>query len=156
MTTEPPWFPRRALEAAVLCVLVIIGSAGLLKLADLNGFARSLDTWSLIGAPLRGLALYTVPTAEVFLASSWLFGRGRAWIVWCAVMLLSLFTLTYAIHVVTVGAPDCDCFGAWFRYRALQSSAWWNLGKNGALCAPLLLYLVFGRRAKGPRDESAP
>lgn len=94
----------RVLQYAVLAVFLAIGAAGAFKLADLNGFARSLSTWTLFPESVRRTALYLVPAGELFLASSWAFGPGRRWLLWAGTVTLSSFTLAFVVHALVVGS----------------------------------------------------
>ena len=114
---------RRACRALSHFVMAAIIAAALGKLADLRGFAFSLHSWMLLPEWMRGSAVYLVPTLELFIGLSWFFGPGRRWVLWWALALIAIFSLTYAFHLATVGPPKCQCFGLWFEFRTFQSTA---------------------------------
>ncbi len=122
-------------------VMALLCGAGLLKLADLDGFRHSLDSWVLVPVPLRLIAVYAVPTGEVFIGMSWFFGSGRTWVLWGALLLLTLFGVTYGVHALTVGPPTCQCFGKLLEYHAFRASARWVLLQDAIMCIALLLAL---------------
>lgn len=131
---------------AVHGVMALLCGAGLLKLADLGSFRYSLESWVLVPVPLRQVAVYAVPTGEIFIGMSWFLGAGRTWVLWGAVALLTLFGLTYGIHSLTVGPPTCQCFGKILEYHAFRTSARWVILQVAIICIPLLLELGGARR----------
>lgn len=126
-------------------VMALLCGAGLLKLADLDSFRHSLDSWVLVPLPLRLIAVYAVPTGEVFVGMSWFFGAGRSWVLWGALLLLTLFGVTYGVHALTVGPPTCQCFGKLLEYHAFRASARWVILQDAIMCIALLLALGAAR-----------
>jgi len=145
-------------ELGVWTVMVIVGFAGVLKFLDLRGFDESLDTWVLFPPSVRSIATYTVPTVEVFISASWMFGPRRRWVVATAASLLVVFSGSVAAHALSVGPPTCRCFGLLARYHEFQSNAWWILGRDTGLLAPLGFYLAStsGGAAKPHQPAAAP
>ena len=103
---------------------------------------------------LKLTALYAIPTFEVFVACSWCFGTGRRWVLWAAIVTLAGFAGAFAAHAITVGPPNCQCFGPWLQYRFMQESATVTVFRNSALIAPLVVTLVL-RRNHGIRQAVA-
>ena len=126
-------------------VMALLCGAGLLKLADLDSFRYSLDSWVLVPLPLRLIAVYLVPTGEVFIGMSWLFGVGRTWVLWGALLLLTLFGVIYGVHALTVGPPTCQCFGKLSEYHAFRASARSVIVQDAIMCIALLLALSAAR-----------
>ena len=140
-------------------VMITVCAAGALKLVDLESFEDALDSWVLVPRALRQLAVFGVPTAEVFIGMSWFFGPGRAWVLWLGVALLTLFAVVYGVHVLTVGPPKCECFGKILQYRSFQTSARWIVVRDALLCLPLLVTLSGARHrdaGKGRAVEYPP
>jgi len=146
------------LRLSIRIVMAILLVAGTLKLLDLPDFAASLGSWILVPRAFRQIAIYAVPTMEIFLALSWFFATPRVWVLWSAVLLLTAFTTVYGLHVFTVGPPTCKCFGLLQQFREVQTSSRQVIVQNAALCAPLVFGIMYKKRftpGGGGDDRSA-
>ncbi len=133
--------PARLTTLGTHLVMAVVGLAGLMKLLDLGEFDRSLATWVLLPPWVRMVAAPSVPFVEVFIAASWFLAPGRRWVVHGALGLLALFALVYALHTLTVGPPDCNCFGPLARYQAMRETAGRVLARDVVMCGALAAYL---------------
>lgn len=140
-----------------LAVAAVVLLAGVLKLADLSEFERSLGTWNLFESPwLRGAALVGVPGFEVIVGGSVLFSgaKGRAAV--ALVVLISLVTVAYGWEVATGKPPDCGCWGAFSRFVSHRQAALMVLVRNGVMLAIVVIWLAARPKPAQPRVVPAP
>lgn len=135
-------------------VFLLLLIAGLSKIIDADSFAASLDSWTLIPAPIRGVLPAAVPLIELGIGAAWLLGVWRWTALLGAVALLACFTAMYTLHLVLVGPPECRCLGLIAAYEASRDSATMLLTRNGALLG-ILLASALCRPGGQPEDRPA-
>lgn len=112
----------------------LVLGAGLVKFFDLAAFRASLDSWVLVPEMARGPLSILVPASELTVAGLW-FSRPRRAIYLALGGMIALFTGFYILHLATVGAPDCGCFGKLDQYFAWKNSSETLLWRNTLLMA---------------------
>lgn len=139
---------RRAGNVLVSAVMVVMAIAGVAKLLALGDFADSLRAWKLIPQMLVPVLTLAIPCAEVWIAAVWVKGgRGCA----AAFVLLLVFTVVYAAHLLWGQDPGCNCFGKLMRIQYLNGIAKNVVPRNAILLAMLTLGMAL--RSKGASHE---
>lgn len=104
----------RAMPIAGSITLLIPGmllfAASIGKLADLDAFAASLRTYTLLPTPLRTAAIIVIPTVEALPLVGLLFGHARL-AAGMMILVLSSVTIAHASHWLYGIDPHCECFG---------------------------------------------
>lgn len=123
-------------------VVAVVLMAGLIKMADVPAFERSLHSWSLIPASWRtGLSVF-VPCIEVGLSLLWFGGIARVYIARAMLLILCVFTSLYAAHLMVGITPECGCLGALARIEAEKFNAVILLARNALLMCLLAVSLL--------------
>ena len=122
MNDDTPSSSSATLLGAALSMLVL-GLAGALKFADLDGFRASLESWTLIPAAVRPVVAGVLPAAELTVCTGWLLTRSRRGFAVAGLVLLAVVTAAYAVQALIAAPPNCDCFGKWLQFRQLRASA---------------------------------
>jgi prepilin-type N-terminal cleavage/methylation domain-containing protein len=140
--------------------MVVLGSAGMLKLADLNAFRIALESWTALPHLVRGTLVIAIPTVELGLAGLWFAGLRRRGVRLAAAGFLVLVTAAYLAHAIFFEIPDCGCFGLIAKAQADRRVAVFLVARNGCLLGLLLLSLMAdrggGRRALRVPWRSGP
>lgn len=150
----------RGLRAsAVVIVMLTMLMASLLKFSDLESFVRSLDTWSLIPTPLRGLIAIGVPSMELAASLAWMLNIKRVASVAVVGGLLLAFSIALFAHLVFLSPPRCACLGPLIQYDASRAGASEAIMRNGVLLGLLLPGCLAGagksREASSTRHAAA-
>lgn len=145
---DPHSLPRRITSGYILTAtpMLVIGFAGVMKLADLWLFQNALTTWTLVPAALLRPLTLLIPTTEVTIAGLWLLGINRAFVEGAALSLLVIFGGVLSAHFLLAQPPDCGCFGRLLRFQSLRDSAVVGIGKSFGL-ALILAVGVWATRA---------
>ncbi|USN98039.1 MAG: hypothetical protein H6810_07560 [Phycisphaeraceae bacterium] len=112
--------------------------AGVLKLASLDAFGRSVRTWDLLSPAVMDLVTLAVPPLEVAVSLAWLMNLRRRLCASLMFAMLLVLTLTYSAHLVFRQPPDCGCFGAIRLFEAHQEQAEFLIARNVVLAVLLL------------------
>lgn len=128
---------RGTWPGAVAAGVVLI--AGMLKAADVVSFASALSSWEWIPARAAGAIAIIVPTIEVGLAVAWFLNVNRVGATRAMLVLIIVFSVAYAAHLLLVGAPECGCLGRLEQYIAIRHAEVFVLGRNGILCVLLMI-----------------
>ncbi|MBL8764134.1 MAG: prepilin-type N-terminal cleavage/methylation domain-containing protein [Phycisphaerae bacterium] len=135
--------------------MILIGLAGLSKLADLPQFAHDLKTWSIFPAWTRSLAAVLVPVVEVCVAGAFLLRVRRRAMCAAAMALLAVFSAVYAAQWAWGGAPRCGCMGVIARQLWIAEEAGGVFLRNGVLMAMLIAFLILDAPARAPSPTRA-
>lgn len=139
-------------------VMLVIMFAGITKLVELDRFARSVETWTLVPSYIRSSAVLLVPIVELAVGLGWFLGIGsmRAWL-FCAGGLLAFYTALIGVQSAAASPPDCDCLGLLLRHAEWMRSAQAALVRNGLMLILLLLggVLAVSREGKPWVQRSA-
>ena len=124
----------RAILVAVLTAvtpsLMLIAAIG--KVADWDGFQRSLATFTLIPSTVLDVASAVVPAAEAATFVLVVSGR-RALANGVCVALLSVFMAVIGWHWMHNVKPTCACLGLWTRYLGNRETLIGLFMRDGAL-----------------------
>lgn len=121
--------------------LGVLGVAGAGKLLDLWTFYQSLSDWRLLVASLRAPTALAVPICELAVCVAWFMTSRRAYVEYVAIGLTLSLSTFVAFHLLTVGAPNCQCFGLLAAFDRWSRSGAALLARGAAL----ILLLVVGR-----------
>lgn len=133
---------------ALLAVLLV--TAGAAKLADTQGFARTLVGLGLsLGhhSLVRGLAL-AIPLLELGLGIGLISGLYPEVMDSAALAIFACFTLVVLISVLRTNSVTCRCFGA----LSDTQFTGWGLLRNIVYTGLALLVMVYGSRVHEPFD----
>lgn len=135
-------FPGRAVVLAWLCAGVLVTSATTKVFV-----ANERSTGPTLVAP-HTVASYAVASLELVLASSLILKRYRL----AAAVGASAFLLVgagYLLLRITLGLPECGCFGG-----RLRMSVWLHLALvGGLLCALSVVIAASGRRGSKTDEQ---
>ncbi|MDQ7013123.1 MAG: type II secretion system protein [Planctomycetota bacterium] len=148
MTPRSP-MPRIASVPAAI-VMVVLGSAGLLKLADLNAFRNAIESWTAIPNMIRPAIVLAVPVFELSLAGLWFARIGPRLTRAAGLCFLIVTTSVYLGHAVFVEVPDCGCFGLIAKAEASHRTAIFVVARNSFLIGLLLISMSAGRKRPVP------
>ncbi len=125
------------LFAGRLLLAVVLGVAGLAKLADRAGARQALAAFGLPVAwasPLGG----ALPVVEVAVAALLLWGALAWWGAVAALALFGAFSAAVAVNLALGRTPDCHCFGQLHS----EPIGWATLVRNGVFAA-VAVWLVW-------------
>ncbi|MEL6329117.1 MAG: MauE/DoxX family redox-associated membrane protein [Planctomycetota bacterium] len=128
---------------------------GLAKLIDAPAFLDALRTWTLVPVAVLPSLSIAIPLIELVLAGSWLLGLARRPAGVGALVMMSVFTLTYTAHVIFTSAPDCGCFAKLASHESNEQSWQSTIARNLAFIAIGGLSLRFCWRGLGTPDRTA-
>lgn len=97
-----------AIEGVLMAVVILAGAA---KAYDPVGFATALATWRYIPFQAITYLAFIVPVIELTLGIAWFAKLNRERVVALVMLLLFVFTVTYAAHYVNGQVVKCSCFG---------------------------------------------
>ena len=120
--------------------LTLLAVAGCAKLVALGDFAQSLDSFTLLPAWLRSVAVPILPAAEVLPIMGWaLFPRRRRAAEYAGFALTASILLVVAWHVLHDIRPTCNCYCKLLEWLAAERDF-----KAQIWPAATLLCMVFG------------
>ncbi len=92
-------------------VMVVILVAGVLKAADVTVFAQALATWEMLPPLSRPVLAIGIPALEIGVSLAWLLGVWRTASLISAVLIITVFTVAYGLHLALAEPPECGCLG---------------------------------------------
>lgn len=143
---NPSSLTSRRLCGSVLAfvAVAVIGSAGLLKLSNLEAFFADLSTWTLVPEALVPPIALGVAVLEVCVLGLWIVPSLRRTAAIVAAGVLVLFAVAYRAQVAFSPPAGCACFGAFTPDFFKADSADALLFRNGAIavCAVVGWWLL--------------
>ncbi|MBX3321535.1 MAG: hypothetical protein KF757_00955 [Phycisphaeraceae bacterium] len=130
----------RVAKAASVVVIFILMIAGVTKLADLQSFAVSVGTWTLVPPLAHPIITVLVPVFELLLGLLLIANISFRVVSSIAIGLLVIYSAIYVAHVAFAEPPDCACFGKLYLFNRMNQDAVSALWRN----AVLVLLLVPG------------
>lgn len=104
--------------------------SGTMKLADLQHFERSLESWDIFPDPLISTLTVAAPCAEPAAGSAYFIIQQKRFVAICILTLLLLFTAGLSIQVVIFEAPSCGCLGELRIFESRQNEAISAIARN--------------------------
>ncbi len=137
---------------------MVLTVAAAMKLVEIDRFADSLQTFTLLDRRITGFALFGVPVAECVPLMLCISGRARLANGVCFALLL-FFTAVVAVHWLANTEPSCQCFGQWVSYRAAEHRFAAYFTRNGlimvaAAAAAVAIGAPADRTKRRPSDGS--
>lgn len=144
---------RRAGTLSASFVMLVLGCAGVLKLADLNAFRLAVESWTAVPQVVRQIVVVAIPVFELGLAGLWFAGVARRRVRVGAACFLTVVTAVYLWHAVFVEIPDCGCFSLIALAESDRRAAVFLVARNSCLLGLLMLSGASARGAS-PRGVS--
>lgn len=85
--------------------------AGVSKLASLDAFVVSLQSWSVLPDSLSGVVGPVIALAEVCLGAAWFLHPAAAWTNRLCLTMLLVYTAAFATESLYSRPPECNCLG---------------------------------------------